>query len=434
MKPPPIIVTKARSSFNISPSTKGMISRGDEQSAASTTTPFSPTTCSPTKTDSPKWAYSSKKLPQVVSASNVSCVSFDESTFSPKDFSPKETSVEREREPRDAGPIVPRSRTLANLRPLAAGNPRALLRSKTFPDPFMIQCTPKFEVADSKRRDRQIQTLGKDVEFEHLYDIGSLIGKGGFGKVNDTMHSFTFKPYAVKVVQKSTMHSSTNSTERATDVDKNSTGKGAELTDGNFRDIMELLMNQRHPYIVTIERVFEDTNCYYIVMQRCSGGDLRKYISTLKDEQTRVDEDRMREIVRMLAEALRFLHNMSRIHRDVKPENILYETEIGHVVKLADFDMCCTCPEDTYVVGSSIVGTPVYLAPEVLSLKRYSRQSDLFALGVVMHFCETLIPPKEMVSSRDVTAWCEATRTGSKRALAHALTYLRSSGKRLDLF
>jgi serine/threonine protein kinase len=273
----------------------------------------------------------------------------------------------------------------------------------------MIQ-SPKFEVADSKRRDRQIQTLGKDVEFEHLYDIGSLIGSGGFGKVKDTMHSFTFKPYAVKVVQKSTMHSSTTSMERTTDVDKNSTGKGTELTDGNFRDIMELLLNRRHPYLVTIERVFEDPNCYYVVMQRCSGGDLRQYISTLKDNQTRVDEDTMRDIVRMLAEALRFLHNMSRIHRDVKPDNILYETEIGPVVKLADFDMCCMCPEE-HVVGSSIVGTLGYLAPEVLSLKRYSRQADLFSLGVVMHFCETLIPPKEMMSSRDVTAWCEATQT-----------------------
>merc|ERR1719271_275239 len=110
---------------------------------------------------------------------------------------------------------------------------------------------------------------------------------------------------------------------------------------------MELLMNRRHPYIVTMERVFEDTNCYYMVMQRCSGGDLRKYISTLKDNQTRVDEDKMREIVRMLSEALRFLHNMSRIHRDVKPENIFYETEIGHVVKLADFDMCCTFRKST---------------------------------------------------------------------------------------
>jgi serine/threonine protein kinase len=274
--------------------------------------------------------------------------------------------------------------------------------------------SPKFEVADPTRFDRQIQTLQDDVEFEDLYDIGSLIGRGGFGKVKDSTHTSTFKAYAVKVVKKSTMSSSATSSTKTTDKGENSmrqAEKGAELSEGNFKDIMEFLMNQRHPYIVTIERVFEDTNSYYVVMQRCSGGDLRKHISMLHDEQKRFDEDTLREIVRMLVEALRFLHGVGRIHRDVKPENILYESEIGHVVKLADFDMCCTCPEGKeFIVGSSIVGTPGYLAPEILSEKRYSRQSDLFALGVLVHFCETLSPPKEMMSSRDVTQWCEATQ------------------------
>jgi serine/threonine protein kinase len=153
-------------------------------------------------------------------------------------------------------------------------------------------------------------------------------------------------------------------------------------------------------------------NCYYVVMQKCTGGDLRKHINELEDEKEHFDEEKLREIVRMLGEALRFLHSMSRIHRDVKPENVLYETEARQAVKLADFDMCCRYPEaEEYVVGSSIVGTLGYLAPEVLSSKRYSRQSDLFALGVLMHYCGTLSPPKELVSSRDVTAWCEATQT-----------------------
>jgi serine/threonine protein kinase len=303
--------------------------------------------------------------------------------------------------------IVPRSRTQANLTPLG-DNPNAFHRSKTFPDPFRTR--PKFTVADPLRRDRQIQILEEEVKFEHLYDIGSLIGSGGFGKVKDSIHPSTFKPYAVKVVQKTTI----GGTKKATEMDEASAGKSekaTELTEANFRDIMEFLMNQRHPYMVTIERVFEDASCYYVVMPRCTGGDLRKHIHALQDEQKCIDEDKLREIVRMLVAALRFLHSMSRIHRDVKPENVLYETEIGQVVKLADFDMCCACPEAVgVVVGSSIVGTLGYLAPEVLSMKQYSRQSDMFALGVLMHFCETLSPPKEMVSARDVTAWCESTQ------------------------
>jgi len=113
----------------------------------------------------------------------------------------------------------------------------------------------------------------------------------------------------------------------------------------------------------------------------------------------------------MLADALRFLHSMSRVHRDVKPENVLYETEARQLVKLADFDMCCNCEESgSFVVGSSVVGTLGYLAPEVLGMKRYSRQSDMFALGGLMYYCATLCPPNRLVYPRDMTAWCDATQ------------------------
>jgi serine/threonine protein kinase len=112
----------------------------------------------------------------------------------------------------------------------------------------------------------------------------------------------------------------------------------------------------------------------------------------------------------MVGEALGYLHNNFRLHRDVKPENVLFHNEDQQLVKLADFDMCCVCPEGKeFIIGSSVVGTPGYLAPEVLEMKRYSRQSDLFALGALMHFCATGEAPTEFVSARDVTNWCEMT-------------------------
>jgi serine/threonine protein kinase len=287
-------------------------------------------------------------------------------------------------------------------------NPKALVRSATFPDPNAFSFpAPKFAVADPLRGDRQIQTLGKDVKLEDLYDMGTKIGAGGFGTVKDIIHASTFQPYAVKVMQKSSFHGNSGSAEEDSERKKDST----ELTEANFRDIMELLMNTRHRFMATIERVFEDRACYYVVMPKCTGGDLQKHISALQDGNQHFDEERLREIVRMLADALRFLHSMSRVHRDVKPENVLYETEARQLVKLADFDMCCNCEESgSFVVGSSVVGTLGYLAPEVLGLKRYSRQSDMFALGGLMYYCATLSPPKGLVSPRDMTAWCEATQ------------------------
>ena len=180
---------------------------------------------------------------------------------------------------------------------------------------------------------------------DDLYDMGTRIGSGGFGTVKDIIHASTFQPYAVKVMQKSSFHGSSGSAEEDSERKKDST----ELTEANFRDIMELLMNKRHRFMATIERVFEDRACYYVVMQKCTGGDLQKHISKLQDRKQRFDEESLREVVRMVADALRFLHSMSRVHRDVKPENVLYETEARQLVKLADFDMCCNCEESIAV-------------------------------------------------------------------------------------
>jgi serine/threonine protein kinase len=310
--------------------------------------------------------------------------------------------------------MVPRAKTQMNLAGLVPQkSTRPLVRSKTYPDPLMSSGY-KFSVADPFRRDRQIQTLGENVDIEQFYDLGSLIGAGGFGAVKESTNASTLQTYAVKVVQKSSLAADHGNADKAAQFNKGNvahTEKTTELNDTNFRDIVELLMNQRHRYTVTIERVFENKMNYYVVMHKCNGGDLRKHINSLTDEKQHFEEEKLREIVQMLGDALRCLHNMARVHRDVKPENVLYETEARDTVKLADFDMCCRCEESQdYVVGSSIVGTLGYLAPEVLSLNRYSRQSDLFAFGVLMHYCATLTAPKELVSPRDVTSWCEAAQ------------------------
>jgi serine/threonine protein kinase len=285
-----------------------------------------------------------------------------------------------------------------------------LLRSQTWPqfdpDPF----TPKFYVADPSRRCIQIQTLVDSVQIGDLYDLGAVIGSGGFGKVKDSLNSYTFEPYAVKVMPKARIAAQTKSSH--------------DLTEANFRETVEFLMNQRQRYVVTVARTFEDAKFYYVVMEKCTGGDLGAHVSLLRDEQRQLEESKLQEIVCMVGEALGYLHSNFRLHRDVKPENILFETEERNVIKLADFDMCCSYPGgEESVTSSSVVGTPGYLAPEVLELKSYSRRSDLFSLGVLMHFCATGEAPKATTCAQDVTDWCEMT----------ALKLTEGSGVRLGM-
>merc|ERR1719440_1593864 len=107
----------------------------------------------------------------------------------------------------DVDRMVPRAKTQMNLAALAKScgaqkSSKSLVRSKTYPDPLMSSGY-KFSVADPFRRDRQIQTLGENVEIEQFYDLGSLIGEGGFGAVKESTNASTLQTYAVKVVQKS---------------------------------------------------------------------------------------------------------------------------------------------------------------------------------------------------------------------------------------
>lgn len=288
----------------------------------------------------------------------------------------------------------PRQRAPANLPPLEAGSGYPMIRSKTWPqfDPF----SPKFIIADPNRRDLQIQTLVDTVQIGDLYDLGAVIGSGGFGKVQDSLNAYTFQPYALKVMPKARLAVKE--------------GSSQDLTEENFRETIEFLMNQRQRFTVTITRTFEDAKFYYVVMEKCTGGDLRAHINRLHDQGRQLEEDKLQEIVCMVGEALGYLHSNFRLHRDVKPENVLFCTEERDLVKLADFDMCCIYPEgEEFVLSSRVVGTPGYLAPEVLEHKRYSRQSDLFALGALMHFCATGEVPTETLSASEVITWCEMT-------------------------
>lgn len=83
-----------------------------------------------------------------------------------------------------------------------------------------------------------------------------------------------------------------------------------------------------------------------------------------------------------LASALHYLHSKRILHRDLKPENILLDT--GERAKLCDFGLARHMTADTHVV-TSIKGTPLYMAPEVLAGVPYDQQADLWSLGCIVY-------------------------------------------------
>ena len=132
-----------------------------------------------------------------------------------------------------------------------------------------------------------------------------------------------------------------------------------------------------HPHIVAIYDAVVDESMSYIVMEYVEGGTLEKYCEPEHLLDTRI----VAEIVFKCVRALAYANTKGLIHRDVKPGNILHKS--GSDIKLADFGAALNRVSDKTQVAA--VGSPLYMAPEILSGANATVQSDIYALGMVMY-------------------------------------------------
>jgi len=144
----------------------------------------------------------------------------------------------------------------------------------------------------------------------------------------------------------------------------------------------ELMIIRRldHPNIVKFYETYEDAKYLHMVMELCEGGDLFDHV-TSKD---RLTESEVSQIMRKLIHGVNHMHGMNICHRDLKPENFLYSSPAPDAdIKIVDFGMSTRFGNDENM--TTIVGTPYYLAPEVIQ-GLYSKECDVWSLGVVMFF------------------------------------------------
>jgi serine/threonine protein kinase len=134
----------------------------------------------------------------------------------------------------------------------------------------------------------------------------------------------------------------------------------------------------------------------YLVMEFLPGGDL----FSLLQKCGSIDEAPARVYTAQILSALRYLHSNGIIHRDLKPDNILVAAD-GRL-KLTDFGLSYmgvvdrglqTDPSDALVEANSIVGTPDYLAPEIVLSQRHTYTADYWSLGTVLYEFLYGIPP-----------------------------------------
>jgi serine/threonine protein kinase len=183
-------------------------------------------------------------------------------------------------------------------------------------------------------------------------------------------------------------------------------GKGPESKGGGKRLVMKrvpcrhmraanaalqevkVLLSCHHDGIVGYHDFFLDSDSdenivICLVMEFCDEGDLWERIAAARRAHTPLPPSLVAGWTLQLVSALRYLHARSILHRDIKPENV-FLTSGGAVAKLGDFGLATPTEGLDASSQKSQVGTPDYMAPEVLEGRPYSEPADVFSLGATM--------------------------------------------------
>lgn len=148
---------------------------------------------------------------------------------------------------------------------------------------------------------------------------------------------------------------------------------------------MKVLDN--NPYIIKLKEEFEDFESLYYVMELATGTDL--HTCTLKHDHGCLPENVASRIMRVLFEAVNYIHKAGIAHRDLKPENIMVDLQNDVELlslKIIDFGFAIYIQEIKKTRVS--VGTLNYMAPESFS-NNYDEKVDIFALGIILYFILT---------------------------------------------
>jgi calcium-dependent protein kinase len=160
---------------------------------------------------------------------------------------------------------------------------------------------------------------------------------------------------------------------------------------------VETLRLLDHPNIIKIFELFEDAQAYHLVMELCTGRELLECLSDLGH----FDEKTASNIFRKILSVVNHMHKYQVCHRDLKLENFVGITKENETdIKLVDFGLSRKFGSSKNMM-STIVGTPNYVAPEVLS-GNYGEKCDLWSCGVILYMLLSGSPPFNGWDSMDL--------------------------------
>ncbi|XP_020917922.1 serine/threonine-protein kinase 33 isoform X2 [Sus scrofa] len=210
---------------------------------------------------------------------------------------------------------------------------------------------------------------------EEVYTFGRILGQGSFGMVIEAINKETETRWAIKKVNKEKAGSS-----------------AVKLLE---REV-SILKSVKHEHIIQLEQVFETPKKMYLVMELCEDGELKDVLA----RKGHFSENETRWIIQSLAAATAYLHSKDIVHRDLKLENVMVKSsfvdannEMNVNIKVTDFGLAVRKQGRSEAMLQTTCGTPIYMAPEVISAHDYSQQCDIWSIGVIMYLLLCGEPP-----------------------------------------
>ena len=193
-----------------------------------------------------------------------------------------------------------------------------------------------------------------------MYMVGKVIGVGSYGKVRAAWHRLTGGKVAIKTYDKSKLRDPAHWKRVHSEI--------------------KITEQVSHPRIARMYEAVETPKRMHLIMECLDGGNLCSYVKAKR----RLAEEEAKAIFFQLMQGIEHLHQMRVTHRDVKLENVLFDSHENRDIKLIDFGFSTVCEPGSKL--KVFCGTPSYMAPEIVRRTEYEgKPVDMWSMGILLY-------------------------------------------------